>query len=99
MAKKMIILTLLATLNACKIPEYREMDRCVFTRLNGEFICGCQRYDLNKFKALSKMEEVDISVCEDMLGFNVKDWTEEITPKGKEIYNWINDNCCPNRTE
>ena len=97
MATKMIILTLLATLNSCKIPEYREMDRCVFTRINGEPICACQRYDLNEFKPLTKMEETDLTFCEDMLGFNVKDWTEEITPKGKEIYNWINDNCNPNR--
>jgi hypothetical protein len=97
MVIKMITLILLATLNACKIPEYRIMDRCVYSL---EFnICACQQYDLNSFKPLTDMQEVEMVRCDDLIGFNVKEWTEEITPKGKEIYNWVNDNCNPNRTE
>jgi hypothetical protein len=99
MATKMTILILSLTLSGCMIPEYREMDRYAVTKINGELICARQRYDLNKFEKINNFVQVDFSFCEDMLGFSLKDWTEEVTPKGREIYNWVNDNCNPNRTE
>lgn len=92
---KTVILIALVTLSGCKIPEYRVMDRCVYSL---EFnVCACQQYDLNKLKPLTEMEEVEMSRCDDLIGFNLKDWTEEITPKGKEIFNWVEDNCSTGR--
>ena len=97
MGIRKIILILLVTLSGCKIPQYRVMDRCVYSIEFG--VCACQQYDLNEFKPISELEEVEITRCDDLLGFNVKDWTEEVTPKGREIYNWVNDNCKTGRQD
>jgi hypothetical protein len=34
-----------------------------------------------------------IEYCEDLVGFNFKEWAENITPKAKEIMRWGEDNC------
>ena len=92
---KMIILIALAMLSGCKIPEYRVMNRCVYSV---QFdLCACQEYDLNSLEPITEMKETDLAMCDDLIGFNVFDWTDEITPKGREIYNWVNDNCSTNR--
>lgn len=81
----------LLMLAACNTPHFKEP---VFRYAwSDQFGCFRQEYSLNDFDLLTEMEKVDDEMCDDLVGFNAKDWAEEITPTGRELQQWIKDTC------
>lgn len=91
MATRLIILSILV-MSSCRAPRFKQpIVRCVYSV---EFnVCACQQYNLNEVEPITDMVEVDISECDDLVGFRAIDWAEEITPKGREIRNYGQDSC------
>ena len=85
------ILILTATiLVGCNSPRFRIVERCAYSK---QFGCFCQTYDLNAVKPISEMQQVKDDKCDDLVGFNAFDWTDEITPVGQELIQFYQDTC------
>lgn len=100
-------LTACATLTTgCKAPSFDQVVRRAWSFEFQE--CRCQWYDLNNQTKVSdfitceefrqtyfpdKPQLPNYAYCDDLVGFNAKLWATHLTPKGKEIRRWAEDEC------
>ena len=92
MLKKLVINTsILSLFLACNTPQFKEP---LYRRAySSQFGCLIQKYSLNQVKNLEDFYEADDSYCDDLVGFSAKDWAKHITPTGKEIIRWGQQEC------
>lgn len=83
---KILILMFLA---ACKAPSIDTQIRKAWSFKFEQ--CYCQKYDLNKIEPLENFYRCGESNCEDLVGFSAEDWTDEITPWGRELRRYGED--------
>lgn len=81
----------LALLVACKAPSIDPQIRSIWSFEFDQ--CYCQLYDLNKIEPLEPLYKCDFTFCEDLVGFKANIWTNEITPWGKEVRAYGEDEC------
>jgi hypothetical protein len=90
--KKVIASTLVAfSLAGCQVPEFREVTRRVWSFKFDQ--CYCQAYDLNNPGPLEELYKCEKRFCDDILGFSADEWALDITPTGKELRRWGQDEC------
>jgi len=102
----LIILIILATLNACKAPSIKNQVRRVYSLKFAS--CYCQYYDLNKVKKASNLIRCEDfyrvnypdlpalsnkEYCDDLIGFSLEAWASKITPWGREVMRYGGDAC------
>jgi hypothetical protein len=55
-----------------------------------------QKYSINEVKNKEDFYQVDDSYCDDLVGFSANDWAKHITPTGKELRQWGEQECNKN---
>jgi hypothetical protein len=76
---------------SCNPPKIKKQERCVLSFQFNK--CRCHMYDLMKQKRVGKSYDLDIQYCEDLVGFHVETWAEEINPWAKESKRYYQDEC------
>ena len=55
--------------------------------------CYTHQYDIGNVERISEVIKKPLSYCKDVTGFSKESWAREITPKGKEFKQWVDDTC------
>lgn len=84
-------LLILALLVACKAPSIKPQLRRVWSFQFEK--CFCQMYDLNNIEPLENLQECPDIFCDDLVGFSAETWAKEITPWGRELKAYGEDEC------
>jgi len=82
---RILIIPLLMIFSGCEEIDYKipPLERCVYSYQFNK--CRCHMYDIMKMERIGESYDLEVSYCDDIVGFKASDWAEQITPKGKRL--------------
>lgn len=91
---KIVIMMSLTSFSACKLrfprPQIDPQERCV---LSIQFEkCRCIMFDLYNWQSIGEGYDMSFDYCDDIIGFSIDDWAQEISPWAKENIRLYEDN-------